>query len=85
MIEIRLIARFSISKLAISPDTPSAHSSERDSTSIKLSPDTYINADDLMKNGVLIGCHQGLSEEQFAHVQDVSNDKYLKLYKQNGS
>ncbi|MBJ25230.1 MAG: NarL family transcriptional regulator [Flavobacteriaceae bacterium] len=39
-----------------------------------LSPDTYINADDLMKNGVLIGCHQGLSEEQFAHVQEVSND-----------
>ena len=39
-----------------------------------LSPDTYENADDLMKNGVLLGCHQGLSEEQFDHVQDVSHD-----------
>lgn len=34
-------------------------------------PDTYENADDMMKNGVLLGCHQGLSEKQFSHVHKV--------------
>ena len=27
--------------------------------------DSYDNANDMMKNGILIGCHQGLSNEQF--------------------
>ena len=37
-------------------------------------PDSYDNADDMMKNGVLLGCHQGLSNEQFAHVNQVCED-----------
>ena len=37
-------------------------------------PDSYENADDMMKNGVLLGCHQGLTDEQFAHVSQVCRD-----------
>lgn len=36
--------------------------------------DTYKNANDLMKNGILLGTHQGLTEEQFIHIEDVCND-----------
>jgi CDP-6-deoxy-D-xylo-4-hexulose-3-dehydrase len=39
-----------------------------------LAPDTYVNADDMMKNGVLLGCHQGLSDKQFSHVHQVCDD-----------
>jgi len=34
--------------------------------------DSYENSDDVMKNGVLLGCHQGLVEEQFVHVEEVT-------------
>ena len=37
-------------------------------------PDTYQNADDLMKNGILLGCHQGLTEEQFSHVHETCEE-----------
>ena len=33
--------------------------------------DNYDNANDMMKNGILLGCHQGLSEEQFNHIEEV--------------
>jgi len=39
-----------------------------------LAPDTYENADDMMKNGILLGCHQGLTENQFSHVHNVCDD-----------
>ena len=34
--------------------------------------DSYENSDDVMKNGILLGCHQGLVEDQFAHVEEVA-------------
>lgn len=33
--------------------------------------DNYDNANDMMKNGILLGCHQGLSDEQFTHIEEV--------------
>jgi len=36
--------------------------------------DSYDNANDLMKNGILLGTHQGLSEEQFNHIEKTAND-----------
>ena len=42
-------------------------------------PDNYDNADDMMKNGVLLGCHQGLSNEQFAHVNQVCEDFFKQF------
>ena len=37
-----------------------------------IADDTYDNANDLMKNGILLGSHQGLNEEQFEHLEAVS-------------
>ena len=39
-----------------------------------IADDKYDNADDLMKNGVLLGCHQGLTEEQFLHIESCCED-----------
>ena len=39
-----------------------------------IAEDDYTNANDLMKNGVLLGCHQGLTEEQFKHIEKVSKE-----------
>jgi CDP-6-deoxy-D-xylo-4-hexulose-3-dehydrase len=36
--------------------------------------DTYDNSNDMMKNGVLLGSHQGLSEEQFNHIESVCEE-----------
>ena len=36
--------------------------------------DVYDNANDMMKNGVLLGSHQGLTEEQFDHIETVCAD-----------
>ena len=36
--------------------------------------DSYDNANDLMKNGILLGTHQGLSEEQFNHIENTANN-----------
>ena len=36
--------------------------------------DTYHNANDLMKNGILLGTHQGLSKEQFDHIEQTCHD-----------
>jgi CDP-4-dehydro-6-deoxyglucose reductase, E1 len=36
--------------------------------------DTYDNANDMMKNGVLLGCHQGLNDAQFEHIERVCID-----------
>tara|TARA_B100000989_G_scaffold297194_1_gene282273 strand:- start:18986 stop:20200 length:1215 start_codon:yes stop_codon:yes gene_type:complete len=36
-----------------------------------IAEDSYHNANDMMKNGILLGCHQGLSEEQFNHIEEV--------------
>ena len=44
-----------------------------------MAPDTYNNADDMMKNGVLLGCHQGLSDEQFSHVEQVF-EEFIKQF-----
>jgi len=41
------------------------------------SRDGYPNADFVTANGLVIGCHQGLSEEQIAHVHNVT-DEFLK-------
>ncbi len=35
--------------------------------------DTYDNANDLMKNGILLGTHQGLTEEQFDHIEHTAH------------
>jgi CDP-4-dehydro-6-deoxyglucose reductase, E1 len=36
--------------------------------------DSYDNANDLMKNGILLGTHQGLTSQQFDHIEEVSSD-----------
>ncbi len=36
--------------------------------------DSYNNANDMMKNGILLGCHQGLSEDQFEHIESVCSE-----------
>ena len=36
--------------------------------------DSYNNANDLMKNGILLGTHQGLTDEQFFHIEGVANE-----------
>ena len=33
--------------------------------------DSYDNANDVMKNGILLGCHQGLINQQFEHIESV--------------
>tara|TARA_X000000950_G_scaffold84957_1_gene106925 strand:- start:11096 stop:12310 length:1215 start_codon:yes stop_codon:yes gene_type:complete len=40
--------------------------------------DTYDNANDMMKNGVLLGSHQGLSEEQFSHIESVCEEFFYQ-------
>lgn len=35
------------------------------------SPEGYPNADRVMRGGMLLGCHHGLSEQQLAYVHDV--------------
>ena len=42
--------------------------------------DTYYNANDLMKNGILLGSHQGLSEEQFDHIANTAYN-FFKQYR----
>ena len=44
-----------------------------------LTPDKYENADDMMKNGVLLGCHQGLTDKQFSHVSQVCEDFFKQF------
>ena len=41
--------------------------------------DNYDNANDMMKNGVLLGCHQGLSEEQFEHIEEVCSSFFSQF------
>jgi CDP-6-deoxy-D-xylo-4-hexulose-3-dehydrase len=36
-----------------------------------IASDSYENSNDMMKNGILLGCHQGLSDEQFTHIEEV--------------
>lgn len=36
--------------------------------------DTYENANDMMKNGILLGSHQGLTDKQFDHIELVCQD-----------
>tara|TARA_S200000501_G_scaffold378862_1_gene444310 strand:+ start:878 stop:2083 length:1206 start_codon:yes stop_codon:yes gene_type:complete len=33
-------------------------------------PDDFPNSDQIMKNGILIGCHHGLTDQQIKHVHD---------------
>ena len=40
--------------------------------------DSYENSDDVMKNGVLLGCHQGLVEDQFAYIEEVAENFFLQ-------
>ena len=42
--------------------------------------DTYDNANDLMKNGILLGTHQGLTEEQFNHIENTAQN-FFDQYK----
>jgi CDP-4-dehydro-6-deoxyglucose reductase, E1 len=42
--------------------------------------DSYNNANDLMKNGILLGTHQGLSDKQFLHVENVAN-QFFNTYR----
>lgn len=42
--------------------------------------DNYDNANDMMKNGVLLGAHQGLTELQFEHVDSVC-DAFFGQYR----
>ena len=39
-----------------------------------IAEDSYDNANDMMKNGILLGSHQGLTNEQFEHIEKVSAD-----------
>ena len=36
--------------------------------------DSYDNSNDMMKNGILLGSHQGLTEEQFDHIESVCSE-----------
>ena len=36
--------------------------------------DSYENANDLMKNGILLGSHQGLVDEQYDHIEAVCSE-----------
>ena len=36
--------------------------------------DSYDNANDVMKNGILLGSHQGLTEAQFDHYRYVCDE-----------
>ena len=40
--------------------------------------DTYDNANDLMKNGILLGTHQGLTEEQFNHIENTAQNFFAQ-------
>ena len=40
--------------------------------------DSYDNANDLMKNGILLGTHQGLTEKQFSHIEKVAQEFFDK-------
>ena len=42
--------------------------------------DSYDNANDLMKNGILLGTHQGLTKEQFNHIENTANN-FFKQYR----
>ena len=44
-----------------------------------IAEDSYHNANDMMKNGILIGCHQGLSDDQFDHIEEVCHS-FFKQY-----
>jgi dTDP-4-amino-4,6-dideoxygalactose transaminase len=37
-----------------------------------IAEDSYDNANDMMKNGILLGSHQGLTDEQFEHIEKVA-------------
>ena len=39
-----------------------------------IAEDSYDNANDMMKNGILLGSHQGLTNEQFNHIESVCAD-----------
>ena len=40
--------------------------------------DSYDNANDLMKNGILLGTHQGLTEEQFNHIENTAQNFFAQ-------
>lgn len=44
-----------------------------------IAKDSYDNANDMMKNGILLGCHQGLSDQQFEHIEEVSSSFFNKF------
>ena len=41
--------------------------------------DSYENANDVMKNGVLLGSHQGLTTEQFQHIEEVCEEFFSQF------
>ena len=41
---------------------------------------SFKNSDFIMKNGLLIGCHQGLNENQISKIKNIIN-KFLKEVK----
>ncbi|MDC0273019.1 aminotransferase class V-fold PLP-dependent enzyme [bacterium] len=43
-----------------------------------IADDTYDNANDLMKNGILLGTHQGLSQKQFNHIEETANSFFAQ-------
>lgn len=45
----------------------------------KAVPDTYPVVDEVMKNALLIGCHQGLNQKHLQHVKRTFN-QFLKRY-----
>jgi len=46
---------------------------------MKISQDGLNNADNVMKGGVLLACHHGLTEEMFAHMHEIC-ETFLKKY-----
>jgi len=45
---------------------------------MKISPDGLNNADNVMKGGVLLACHHGLTEEMLAHTHEVCEEFFKK-------
>ena len=46
---------------------------------MKTTVNKYFETDDVMKNGILIGCHHGMTNKMMNHLLK-SIDEYVKIY-----
>lgn len=48
------------------------------------SPNGYPNADQVMRGGILVGCHHGLTNEMMAHIHE-SFEEFVRLHVKNNA